>query len=67
MFVDNLTAVEVLLDGEEYLVGIDGFYEVVGNAVADGLVHDVFFFGLCDHDYGDFGVPLVDDVEGFEA
>ena len=49
------------------MVGVDGFDEVVGDFGADGLVHDVLFFGLGDHDDGDVGLLLLDAGECFEA
>ena len=50
--VGDFLLVDVALQGQQNLVGIDGLDEVVGNVGADGLVHDVFFFTLGDHHDG---------------
>ena len=66
-FGDNLALVDVLLQGQEYLRGVDGLDEVVGNLGADGLVHDVFLLALRDHDNGYGGQHLLDAGQGLEA
>ena len=40
---------DVLLERQENLVGVDGLDEIVGYLGADGLVHDVFFLALGTH------------------
>ena len=45
-----LPAVDILLQGQQDLVGIDGFDEVVGNLLADGLFHNVLLLALRHHD-----------------
>ena len=58
--------VEIFLYGEENLIGIDRLDEVIGYFVSDGLVHDVFFFALGDHDDGNLGIFHLDLAEGIE-
>ena len=40
----------VLLNGEEQLVRVDRFDQVVGNLVSDCLVHNAFLFAFSNHD-----------------
>ena len=54
------TLVEVLLEGEENLVGIDGLDEVVGYLGTDGLIHYILLFTFGHHDDGDGGVDFLD-------
>ena len=60
---DNLATVDVLLQREQNLVGVDGLDEVVGDFRADGLVHDVLLLALGDHDDGCAGRDLLDEVQ----
>ena len=48
----NLLLVDVLLQRQQYLVGVDGLNQVVGYLRADGLLHDVLLLALGDHHYG---------------
>ena len=43
---------DILLQGQQDLIGVDGLDEVVGNLLSDGLVHDVLFLALGDHNDG---------------
>ena len=60
-------AVEVFLYRQQYLVWIYGFYEVVGNLAAYGLVHDVFLLALGNHDYRHIGLQQLDLLQGFKT
>ena len=51
-FVLYLMAVDVFLQGQQDLVGIDGLDQIVGNLLADGLFHDILLFTLGHHDDG---------------
>ncbi len=59
--------VQVFLECKQYLAGIDGLDEVVGYLGADGLVHDILFLALGNHDDGDGRVDFLDAREGFES
>ena len=48
----NSTTVDVLLQRQQNLIGVDGLDEVVGNLLSDGLVHDILFLTLGHHDNG---------------
>ncbi len=58
---------DVLLQGEEDLVGVDGLDEIVGNLRPYGLVHDVFLLALGDHDNGCCRLYLLDVLQCFET
>ena len=58
---DDISLVDILLEGEQYLIGVDGFDEVVGNLRSDSLVHDVLLLALGDHDYGYGWAHLLDE------
>ena len=58
---------EILFDGEEELVGVDGFDEVVGYLIADGLVHNALLFALSNHDDGHGWVNLLDRGKGLKS
>ena len=49
---DYLLLMDILLQRQQYLSGIDGLYQVVGNLRTDGLVHDVLFLALGNHHHG---------------
>ena len=42
---------EILLDGRQYLLRIDRFYQVIGNVASHSLIHYVLFLILRDHDH----------------
>ena len=44
--------VDVLLQREQYLAGVDWLGQVVGYLVADGHVHDVFLLAFRNHHHG---------------
>ena len=60
-------AVNVLLQCQEYLIGIDGLDQVVGNLLADGLFHDIFLFALGHHHHGGRGMDFLDALQGFQT
>ena len=64
---NNLFAVNVLLQGEQYLAWIDGFDEVIGYFRADGLFHDVLFFALGAHHHGRGRLYFLDALQRFES
>ena len=66
-FGDNLPLMDVLLQRQQNLRGIDGLDEVVGNLGADGLVHDVLLLALGAHHNGRGGLYLLDILERFES
>ena len=59
----NSLTVDILLQGEEYLVGVDGLDEVVGNLRADGLVHDILLLTLRHHDDGCGWLYVPDELQ----
>ena len=63
---NNLFAVNVLLQGEQYLAWVDGFDEVIGYFRADGLFHDVLFFALGAHHHGRGRLYFLDALQRFE-
>ena len=54
---------DILLEGEKNLTGIDGLDEIIGYLGADGLIHDVFLLALGDHDHGCGGRYLLDALK----
>ena len=67
LFGHQFLAVDVLLQRQQYLVGIDGFDEVVGYLASDGLVHDVLLLALGHHDDRHGGGYLLDALQGVES
>ena len=65
--VDDVALVDVFLERQKYLHGVDGFYEVVGDGLADGLVHDVLLFALGNHHDGSLRLYLLDTLQGFKT
>ena len=55
------------LDGQQYLVGVDGLDEVVGDLAAEGVVHDVFLLALGDHHHGQPRSPLFQLAQRVDA
>ncbi len=64
---DQTVAVQVLFQRYEYLIGIDGLDEVIGNLVAYGLIHNIFLFALSDHYHRYVRLTLLNGRECFEA
>ena len=56
----NLPRVEQLFASHENLAGINRLSQVVVDAAANGLVHQVFFFVLGDHNYRHVGIGRLD-------
>ena len=64
---DDFLLLDVLLQRQQYLCGVDGFDEVVGDFGSDGLLHDVLFLALRHHDDGCGRQQLLDAVEGLQS
>ncbi len=58
-FLLYLMAVDVLLECEKYLLGVDGFEQIVCNLRSDGLVHEVFGLVLGDHHHRYIGAYVL--------
>ena len=56
----DFAAMDILLQRQQYLVGVDGFDQIVSYLLADGLVHDVFLFALRHHHDGNLRSYLLD-------
>ena len=54
------TGMQVLFERHENLVRIDRLDKIVGNLVADSLVHDVFLLALRNHNHRHIGMQLLD-------
>ena len=63
----KLLLVDVLLNREKHLIGIDGLDEVVGNLRSDRLIHNILLLALGDHNDGRGGANLLDSGQGFES
>ena len=59
----DVALVDVLLERQQYLHGVDRLYQVVGDGFADGLVHDVLFFALGNHHDGGLRLYLLDALQ----
>ena len=64
---DDFLAVDVLLQRQQYLVGVHGLDEVVGDFGTDGLVHDVLFFALRHHHNGGGRRDFLDLLQRFQT
>ena len=62
-FRHQLLVVDIFLQRQQYLVGVDRFYEVVGNLFPYRLVHDVLLFALCHHNNRDVWLHLLDELQ----
>ena len=49
-FADQSTLVQVLLNRQQDLIGVDRLDQVIADFGADGFLHDVFLLTLGDHD-----------------
>ena len=54
------------LDGQQQLAGTDRLDQVVADASAEGVLHDVLLFALGHHDHWHGGPPLLDGAEGVQ-
>ena len=57
----------VFLDGQQQLIGIDRLDEVIGDLVANRLVHDALLLALCHHHHRHIRVDLFDQRKGLQA
>ena len=57
----------VLLNGEEQLVRVDRFDQVVGNLVSDCLIHNAFLFAFGNHDDRHVRVDFLNVGECFQT
>ena len=60
---NKLVGVKVFLYGQKYLFRIDRFYEVVGDFVADCLIHDIFFLAFGNHYHRNVGRYELDALQ----
>ena len=67
LLAHKLLVVDILLQAEQYLVGVHRFDEVVGDIGADGVLHDVLLFALGNHHDGKMRVVLLEALEGLQA
>ena len=58
---------DVLLECQEYLAGVDRLDQVVCYLRADGLVHDIFLFALSDHHHGCLRLYLFDTLQSLQT
>ena len=58
--------IQVLLDGEQDLVGVDRLDQVIADFGADGFLHDVLLLTLGDHDDRQMRPLVLDAGEGFQ-
>ena len=63
----KLLLMDILLDRQQYLIGIYGFDEVVGNLRADGLIHNILLLALGNHNHRRSGSNLFDSRQCFES
>ena len=63
----QFSAVNVLLQREQDLIGIDGLDEIVGYLLADGLIHDILFLALGDHHHGGGRRQLFDALQRLQT
>ena len=61
------TAMDVLLQSKENLVGVDRLDKIVGNLLANGLLHDVLLFTFGYHHHGRGWADLLDALQGFQS
>ncbi len=67
VFRHDFLLLDVLLERQQDLCGVDGLDEVVGNLGADGLFHDVLLLALRDHHDGCGGQQFLDAVQCLQS
>ena len=63
----NLLLMDVLLERQKNLIGIDRLDEIVGDFRTDGLVHDILFLALCHHDDRRGRLDVLYPLQRFES
>ena len=58
---------EIFLYRQQNLLRIHRLYQIVGNLIAHGLVHNVFFLTLGNHYDRDMGCGKLDSLQGFKS
>ena len=58
---------DILLERQQYLIGVYRLYQVVGNLLSDGLLHNVLLLALGNHHHSDRGINLLEFAQGFET
>ena len=62
-----LAPVDVLLQRQQYLIGVDRLDQVVGNLLSDGLIHDVLLLTLRHHHHRQLRSQFLDALQGFQS
>ena len=57
----------VLLDGQQYLIGVDRLDKIVADLPAEGFIHDVLLLALGYHDNRNLGVARLNLCKGVKA
>ena len=57
----------ILLQRQQYLVGIHWLNEIVGYLTTDGLIHDILFLTLRNHYYRNRRCNLLDTLQGVKS
>ena len=63
----KLLLMDILLDRQQHLIGVDGFDQIVGDLRSDGLVHNILLLALGDHNHRRGWANLLDAGQGFES
>ena len=58
---------DVFLQRQQNLHGIDRFEQIVVNLASDGLVHQVLSLVFGDHHHGNVGMEVFDGCQGFQS
>ena len=66
-FRNNLFPIEIFFDGKQDLIGIDRLYQIIGDFIADRLIHNIFFLTLGYHDDRSLRSKFLDTAQRFEA
>ena len=67
MLAHDVALVDMLLQAQQYLAGVDGLDEVVGYLLADSLLHDALLLALGDHNDGYLGMQALDLLERLQS
>ena len=58
---------DILFERKQNLIGVYGLYQVVGNFLSDGLIHNVLLLALGNHNHHDTWVNLFEFAQGFKS
>ena len=67
LLTDNRLLMDMRLEAQEYLAGINRLDQIIGYLLADSLLHDMLLFRFGNHNHRYFGMQTFDLLKRFQS